>query len=164
MRTSIGLLIILASLAACAPHRAEVRLSNDATPRPHFENAKAGNWRLRAYVADSAIEGRVSFVQPTTARIGPHTVAFGDIIRLDRSIEKDKGGKLIGAVIGGVIGLALGSFGVQFYEYGAERDCTVKCTAEIMLPAVAFSATIGTLLGAATGPSTRAWVTVWQRP
>lgn len=164
MKRLSGILIIAMSLSACASHAPPAAVSADPSPRVHFENAKTGNWQLRAYTKDSTYEGRVAFVQATSAGLAGVTIQFQDVTRVERSIKTDQGGKLGGILLGGAIGVLLGAAAISFHEYGSERDCDAICSARIMIPTMGAIAIIGGLVGGAIRPSTREWSTVWERP
>lgn len=134
-----------------------------ASPRGALVRARDGNWRVRATLAGGAADGRVSFVSDSMAKIGERRVRFADIAALERWTATDNGGKVVGAGVGALLGIGLGALSTSWYQFGAERQCTGGCALGHYLPAMAITALIGTVIGAAVDPPAHEWSMLWRR-
>lgn len=143
-------------LSACAARNGPVLAGSENV----FEDARSGNWRVRAFTGTAVHEGRVSFVRGDRMRIYNTEVMIADIDSLHRSVEIDRGGKVAGAFLGGVVGAVVGYMALGFCGYGGGRCNTLT----IMLPTIGTAAILGTLIGTAVDPPQRRWRTVWKRP
>jgi hypothetical protein len=131
--------------------------------REALARARNGNWRVRARAGVAQPEGRVSFLTDSTVEIGGSRVRLVELTELDRWSATDLGGKPVGAIVGGVAGVVLGSLWRSYYEYGQETWCTVGCTLRIYMPSIGVTGLPGAGIGSVVHPPAGDWVAIWKR-
>ena len=129
-------------------------------PLAVFQMADRQEWVMRASLSNGAIlVGRVRNVDAVSAQLDEGRVRFADLVLLERG-ERDPGGLLRGAVIGGAVLGGLAALVLYVAPIGDEdRD-----EDDVLLgisAAAAAGALAGGLLGAWLSPPGMDWSPIW---